>query len=52
MIARLRALRHRLVRDRFHAPPFGFYLYALAEPIDDRHQAINREPRQVRVANA
>jgi hypothetical protein len=40
------------MRDRFSAPHPNFHVYAGAEPIDDRHETINREPPEIRVADA
>src|SRR3972149_6734770 len=36
----------------FHAPPPALPLPAQSEPVDDRHQSIDREPSEVRIADA
>src|SRR5208282_5185618 len=42
----------RLLGDCFSATHAHLYLDARAEPVDDRHEAINGEPSEVRVADA
>src|ERR1700722_590666 len=44
-------LREHPMLDRFRASPPDFHIDARAEPIDDRDEAIHREPPQVRIPN-